>query len=133
MAYHVNTNNNSNGLTVGNIVLNSGGSGWNSTSATTYTLGASTGTYSTNWNSQPTTVIINDKGIAMREDADLTIGGKSVKKMLEAIEERLAILEPNTKLESEWAELKRLGDEYRALEKEIQEKMKTWDILKTDN
>lgn len=135
MTYYVNTNSNSNGLTVGNIVLNNGGGVWNSTnSATTYTVGVSTGTYSTNWNAPSyASVTINDDGIKMKEEADLMIGGKSIKKMLETIESRLAILEPNIKLESEWEDLKRLGDEYRALEKEIQEKMKTWDILKKDN
>ncbi len=46
------------------------------------------------------------------------------------IESRLAILKPAPELEAEWDELKRLGDEYRALESEIREKMKTWDVLK---
>jgi hypothetical protein len=33
-------------------------------------------------------------------------------------------------LESEWEELKALGEQYRALEQHIQEKMATWDKLK---
>lgn len=64
------------------------------------------------------------------EDADISMNGKSLKTWMEAVESRLAILEPNTKLEAEWAELKELGDRYRAMEKEIHDKMKTWDILK---
>jgi hypothetical protein len=95
--------------------------------STTYTLGASTGTY---FNETENTVSISRDGIVMKPEADLVIGGKSIKTMLERIESRLALLEPNTKLEEEWAELKRLGDAYRELEKEIQEKTKTWDILK---
>ena len=98
-----------------------------STSATTYTLGASTGTY---YDDSHSTVSINRNGIVMTPEADLVIGGKSIKTMLERIESRLALLEPNTKLEEEWEELKRLGDAYRQLEKDIQEKVKTWDILK---
>lgn len=63
-------------------------------------------------------------------DADIDINGRSLKQFMEAVEQRLAILQPNTKLEAEWAELKELGVRYRALEKEIEEKMTTWDILK---
>ena len=62
--------------------------------------------------------------------ADIVINGESLKDVLLAIESRLAMLKPATELEAEWAELKRLGDEYRKLEKEIQEKTKAWDILK---
>lgn len=64
------------------------------------------------------------------DDADIVINGESLKDTLIAIESRLAMLKPATELEAEWAELKRLGDEYRKLEKEIQEKTKAWDILK---
>jgi hypothetical protein len=51
------------------------------------------------------------------------------------VEQRLAILTPNPDLEKEWNELKQLGDQYRALEKHINEKMTTWNILnqKTDD
>jgi hypothetical protein len=129
MSYYV--NNSSNTLTMGNISLIGGTAAptWNT--ASVYTIGASNGTYSTL--NQSVSVNINDKGITMKEEADIVIGGKSIKSMLETIESRLAILHPNKDIESEWEELKRLGDEYRALEKEIKEKMKTWDILKKDN
>ena len=48
------------------------------------------------------------------------------------VEQRLAILTPDTRLEEEWAELKTLGDRYRELEKEIHDRMKTFDILKNE-
>ncbi len=64
------------------------------------------------------------------EQADIDINGKSLKTWMEKVEQKLAILEPNPKLEADWAELKELGDKYRALEKDIHEKMKTWEILK---
>lgn len=67
------------------------------------------------------------------ENADLILNGKSVKNTLEAIEQRLAILQPNPELESEWEELKDLGQRYRTLEAEIKEKMKVWEILKKEN
>lgn len=63
-------------------------------------------------------------------DADITINGKSLKDAIENIEQRLNILTVNVELEREWAELKELGDRYRALEKEIKDRMRTWDILK---
>ena len=64
------------------------------------------------------------------ENADITLNGKSMRDWMEKVEERLAILEPNAKLEAEWAELKELGERYRALEKEIKEKQQVWNILK---
>ena len=48
------------------------------------------------------------------------------------VEQRLAILTPDTRLEEEWSELKALGDRYRELEKEIHDRMKTFDILKNE-
>ena len=63
-------------------------------------------------------------------EGDVKIKGKSITEMFDKIEERLAILHPNEKLEEKWEELKALGDRYRELEKEIIEKEKMWDILK---
>lgn len=67
------------------------------------------------------------------EGADVVVNGKSLGDAITAIEERLAMLTPDTRLEAEWEELKRIGDEYRALEKDIKAKMKTWDILKRED
>lgn len=63
-------------------------------------------------------------------DGDVKIKGKSITEMFDKIEERLAILHPNEKLEEKWEELKELGKRYKELEKEIIEKEKMWDILK---
>lgn len=64
------------------------------------------------------------------DDADLIINGVSIMKILQ---ERLAVMVPNPKLESEWTELKELGDRYRELEEKIQSKMRTFDALKRYN
>ena len=64
------------------------------------------------------------------EAADIEINGQSLLGILKAIQERMNILTVNTKLESEWEELKALGEQYRALEKHILEKQATWDKLK---
>lgn len=52
-----------------------------------------------------------------------------IERRLDAIEERLGILRPNNDLEGKWEKLKALGDEYRALEKDILEKEKIWDLI----
>lgn len=63
------------------------------------------------------------------DNADIVINGESIVSMLKRIEERMNILSVNHKLEAEWEELRRLGEQYRDLEKHIIEKMKTWDKL----
>jgi hypothetical protein len=72
--------------------------------------------------------------LSVKGDADfegeVTIKGKSLTGMIEKIEERLAILHPNEKLEEKWDELKELGKRYKELEAEIIEKEKIWKILK---
>jgi len=51
---------------------------------------------------------------------------------MQRVEQRLAILTPDTRLEEEWEELRALGDQYRKLEKEINDRMKTFNILKNE-
>ena len=63
-------------------------------------------------------------------EADIEINGESMIGMLRAIEQRLNILRPNETLESEWEELKALGEQYRTLEQHILAKQATWDRLK---
>ena len=65
------------------------------------------------------------------EDADLVINGRSLIDTLERLEQRMGILVPNSELESEWDELKQLGDRYRELEEQLKEKTKMWDTLKS--
>ena len=108
--------------------------GINGTSASPGQVLTSTGT-STNWGNI-TLAEPNIKGatLSVKGDADfegeLTIKGKSLSEMFEKIEERLAILHPNEKLEDKWDELKELGKRYKELEQELIEKEKVWAILK---
>ncbi len=109
----------------GNITLTTGM--WNGTSSAAWTTSPS---YTLSAASSTTAPVqISQTGITLEGESDIVIGGKSIKKTLENIESRLAILKPAPELESEWTELKRLGDEYRKLEADIKEKMKTWDTL----
>ena len=63
-------------------------------------------------------------------DGDIKLKGKSLDETLTRIEQRLAILYVNTKLEKKWEKLKELGDQYRKLEADILEKEKIVEILK---
>lgn len=106
-----------------------------STNTGTYTLSNGTGssnispglTFSDTWR-------LPEQSLTVRGDAefegDIKLKGKSLSETLSKIEERLAILHPNEQLESKWEELKKLGDMYRALEKDIIEKEKIWETLK---
>lgn len=64
------------------------------------------------------------------ENADIEIGDKSLMKILDGIERRLGLLELDHELEQEFDELRKIGDEYRAKEKELLEKRKMWETLK---
>jgi len=63
-------------------------------------------------------------------DGDIKLQGKSLNDTLSKIEERLAILHPNTKLEEKWVKLKELRKQYQELEADILEKEKIMEILK---
>ena len=92
---------------------------WTGTSTTSNTI-----TMDSSWN-RPASAKIRLDG----PEADIEINGESLIDMLRNIEQRLNILKPNEKLESEWAELRELGEQYRKLEAHIQDKMKTWDAI----
>ena len=99
-------------------------------------IGSSSGTYfaGSNSYSSPYTFSNNHSSGKIQltgDNADVEINGVSLKKTLDDINSRLNILQPNVKLEKEWQELKTLGDQYRALEKDLEEKSKMWQVLKT--
>ena len=86
-----------------------------------------TATVSQPWfstNATSTKIQLNGKG------ADIEVNGWSLIESIKKIEERLNILTPNDKLETEWEELRALGDQYRQLEQHIKDKQATWDKLK---
>jgi len=106
--------------------------GTGSTVPYTYTTTGTTGInngYSFN-NNNPTTVQINTDGLTMASGTDITVGGKSLTKAIEQIEERLGILHPNPALEERWDKLKDLRKQYIEMEKDILEKEKIMKILK---
>lgn len=90
--------------------------------------GAITGTGTGLYNNNP-----SGKLSLHGKDADIEINGESLVAMLKRIEERINLLTVNHKLESEWEELRELGDQYRALEQRIKDKLETWDKLKAQD
>lgn len=78
------------------------------------------------------TVNITSNGIDLKNGTDITVGGKSLTDAISKIEERLGILNPNPQLEERWDQLKDLRRQYQALEAELLEKEKMWNILKKD-
>jgi len=67
------------------------------------------------------------------EDADIEINGVSLKQTLEDLQERLAILQPNPELEKEFAELAKIRQQYKDLERNLIEKKQMWDTLNRDD
>ena len=127
--------------------IQSGGGG-SGGSAGTYAGGYPGGSASTHVHIQPNTTpnlsysyttngawqnALSGTSLVVQSDAEikgnLIVDGKDVMKLLNKIEERLAILHPNTELEERWEELKELSKRYRELEAEIIEKEKVWAIL----
>ena len=131
-------------LTVSNIDGNINGTTYSNISLTgsPYTFGpdasrlgsntvwTTNGTGSSPYTINPYTMNQSGKVHITGENADLVIGEKSMRDWMERVEERLNILHPNAKLETEWEELRALGEQYRQLEQHIKDKQATWDRLK---
>jgi hypothetical protein len=65
------------------------------------------------------------------DNADIVVNGVSLMDKLDAIGERLNLLEVNPKLEKEWDQLRELGEQYRQLEQDLKAKSEMWKTLKT--
>jgi hypothetical protein len=82
------------------------------------------------WPNSPATV--NSATLELNGDnADIKVNGRSLMDAIDTLEQRLNILVPNPKLEAEWDELRELGDRYRELERQCQEKGNMWAKLKS--
>lgn len=102
-----------------------------SAASSTYTMASPWVTTGTDYTISSPAVFANTSGkISLQgEDADIEINGESLVAMLKRIEERINLLTVNHKLESEWEELRELGNQYRELEQRIKDKIETWDRL----
>ena len=94
-----------------------------------YTTGTGTGGYTLG--APPTQATVTGAQVALEgENADIKINGKSMTAWMERVEQRLNILTPNTELEKDWDDLRRLGERYRKLEGKCREKALMWETLK---
>jgi hypothetical protein len=83
-----------------------------------------TGTTSSPWSYNPSSKITLDG-----PDADIEINGVSLWATMQEIANRLNIMHVNPELETQWTELRELGEKYRQLEQQLKEKQATWDKL----
>ena len=63
-------------------------------------------------------------------DADIEINGVSLWATMQEISNRLNIMHTNPELETEWSELRALGEQYRKLEQHILDKQATFDRVR---
>jgi hypothetical protein len=84
-----------------------------------------TGTTSSPWSYNPSSKITLDG-----PDADIEINGVSLWATMQEIVNRLNIMHVNPELETQWAELRELGEQYRKLEQHIKDKQATFDRIK---
>jgi hypothetical protein len=84
-----------------------------------------TGTTSSPWTYNPSSKITLDG-----PDADIKINGVSLWATMQEISNRLNIMQTNPELETEWSELRKLGEQYRKLEQHILDKQATFDRIK---
>ena len=63
-------------------------------------------------------------------DADIEINGVSLWRTMQEISNRLNIMHTNPELETQWSELRELGEQYRKLEQHILDKQATFDRVR---
>jgi len=63
-------------------------------------------------------------------DADIEINGVSLWRTMQEISNRLNIMHTNPELETQWQELRELGEQYRKLEQHILDKQATFDRVR---
>ena len=84
-----------------------------------------TGTTSSPWSYNPSSKIRLEGA-----DADIEINGVSLWTTMQEISNRLNIMHVNPELETQWTELRELGEQYRKLEQQLKEKQATFDRIK---
>jgi hypothetical protein len=97
-------------------ITGTGGSGGASGLTTGIYNPTYSGTYSWNTLNATNNVNIHSGGIDLDANADITIGGRSMKKMLEGIEHRLSILVPDPKKLQRYEALQQAYEHYKTLE-----------------
>lgn len=76
---------------------------------------------------KPNTIHVNGDAVFR---GNIEWQGRDMREWFASVESRLAILQPNSKLEAEWSELHQLRMQYVELERKLLEKQQIFDILK---
>lgn len=63
-------------------------------------------------------------------DKDIVLDGLSLREFMQSVNKRMAIMQPNPKLEEEFEELRACADRYRELERKLLEQQAMWETLK---
>jgi hypothetical protein len=110
----------------------SSGSGSNAGSGYTYTnpqgsWSSTNAVYTSSWGSNDVKIQGNLK---IDENNDILIGNVSLSDRLSKIESILGIMRPNPELEQQFDELKELGQRYKELEQELNDRLRTFNILR---
>jgi hypothetical protein len=118
----------------GNITLTGSSGATYGTSNAIYVGGGGGGTWtSATWPS--VTATATPGALQVHGDAEfkgnVKVGGRDLTQWLEQVEGRLGMLQVNPGLESEFDELRALGDAYREAERRFLEQKRVYDILKT--
>ena len=124
---------------LGNITVTGGGytlgAGYSSANAIYVGGGAGGGTgisAHTSWATTASTM--QPSSLQVSGDAEflgnIKIKGRNLTDWLETVDSRLGILHINSELESEFDELRALGDAYREAERRFTEQKRVYDILK---
>lgn len=118
--------------TAPSYTISTGTSPWSGSNVTW--ASPNTWTTSDTFTINPNLIVKPSGSISVKgDDADIDINGKSMKAWMEKVEERLNLLCVNPDLESDWEELREIGNQYRALEQRIKDKMTTWKTLQADD
>ena len=118
------------------IDLSSSGVNWNDLIYTTVTTGTGSYTFNNITTSATPWITTTDGTSTLSVSGDADVGGdirvqgRSLAEFMDSVEQRLNMLRPNPQLESEWDQLRELGEQYRALEQQLLEKERMWQTLK---
>lgn len=130
-----NKTNSNNNLSLSSITKNAWGGSLSSVSnGYTFNTSISNGTYDAK-NTSYGFSVSGDSCFdgATNFNGPVSLNNVDLVKILEKIEERLAILEFNPELEQRWEELRKAREHYLELEQEIKAKEKVWQTIQQSN
>jgi hypothetical protein len=120
---------------LGNVTITGGGYTLAAGTTNAIYVGGGSGGGGGQWHTNTTAVAtISPNQLQVKGDAEflgnIRVKGRNLTEWLETVESRLGILQINSELETEFDELRALGDAYREAERRFNEQKRVYDILK---